>query len=131
MLVAAIEAGNSAVIEEILWERVDINGTKRSSLEFMPSRCCAPITMAIMKRNWTLVDRLRRGGANVNSMCQNLEDFYCYTPLWAAAYRKHFKLAESLIEAGAEVNDRGALEVAVDDDELLELFVANIANSRT
>ena len=130
MLVPAIEAGNLAVIEEILRERVDINGTRKSSLAFMAYRCCAPITMAIMKRNWTLVDRLRHGGANVNATCQNLEFVQCYTPLWAAAYQKHFKLAKSLIEGGAEVNDRRALEVAVDDHELLELFVANIANSK-
>jgi ankyrin repeat protein len=130
MLVAAIEAGNLAVTEEILGEPVDINGTGASSFWPITDRCCTPIVMAIMKRNWTLVDRLRCGGANVYSTGQNLEFVPYYTPLWAAAYQKHFKLAKSFIEAGAEVNDRMALEAAVHDNELLELFLAKIANSK-
>jgi ankyrin repeat protein len=132
MLVAAIQAGNLAVTEEILGERININGTAAYSLNFMTKECCcSPITMAIMKRNWTLVDRLRRGGATLNSTSQNLDVVDYYTPLWAAVYQENFELVKSLIEAGAEVNDRMALKEAIHNDELLEFFVTKMAKSTT
>jgi len=122
MLVAAIEASNLAVTEEILGECVDINGTGECSSLTERCGCCTPITMAIMKRNWTLVDRLRCDGANLNSTGQNLGVVRCHTPLWASAYQKHFKLAKSFIDAGAEVNDRMAFEAAVNNRDVNKQF---------
>ena len=130
MLVAAIEAGNGAVIKEISEAGVDINMPGQASGFIGISGCCAPLTMAILKRNWILVDQLRDAGAYVNNTCEDPGPVKCMTPLWAAAYQKNFRLARSLIEEGAEVYDQAALEAATDDEQLLKLFVGKLAISR-
>ncbi|XP_014562084.1 hypothetical protein COCVIDRAFT_22088 [Bipolaris victoriae FI3] len=85
--------------------------------------------MAVKKRNWMLVDILRRDGAKVNHPERTSNMVHHHTALWAATSQKHFKLVNSLIKSGAMINDREALEAAVDDDNLLSLFIDKLGTS--
>ncbi|KAH8723097.1 ankyrin repeat-containing domain protein [Phaeosphaeriaceae sp. PMI808] len=127
MLVAAIGVGNEAVVDEVLGACGDINGLgKMTYYSSRDSKYCTPLTMAIRKRNWMLVDILRRDGAKVNHPDQGpgtSSMVHHHTALWAATSQRHLKLVESLFKSGAVINDRMALEAAVDDDNLLSLFI--------
>jgi ankyrin repeat protein len=132
MLVAAIATNNLPVIEEVLQGCVQVNGFGKMDNYYWASPnclCCTPITMAIKKRNWKLVDRLYRDGANVNDAGRDPGVVRYFTPLWAAIYEKNYPLVKALINAGAIVNDRLALEAAVDNDDLLELFIQKLGAS--
>ncbi|KAF7509887.1 hypothetical protein GJ744_007398 [Endocarpon pusillum] len=135
MLVAAIATNKLPLIEEILQGCVDINGFGRPDNEYSYSvslecLCCTPITVAIKKRNWELVDRLYRDDANINDAGRDPEIVRYLTPLSTAMHEKHYRLVKFLINAGATVNDRMALETAVDHEDLLELFIAELGTSK-
>jgi ankyrin repeat protein len=132
ILVEAIATNNLPMIEEILQGCVDVNGFGEMDNYYGATPnclCCTPITVAIKKRNWELVDRLYRGGANVNDAGRDPGVVRYFTPLWAAMNEKHYLLVKFLVNAGAIVNDRLALEAAVDNDDLLELFITKLSAS--
>lgn len=131
LLVAAIEAGNDAIVEEIIETGVDLNalGACRQQRSGLNCTCCAPITMAILKQKWSLVDCLLRAGTYINSASSDIGVRACRSPLWAVVLGRHFDLACFLIENGAEVNDRAAVEAAIDDEELLKLLVERLTIS--
>ncbi|KAI5923670.1 ankyrin repeat-containing domain protein [Camillea tinctor] len=132
ILVHAIGTGDDDLVEEVIRAGVDINHIgcylERSSGCYSGILdCCPPLTMAIRKQNWALVDRLRRLKASVNPIdAADLRKKKHQTPLWAAASGGHWALAKSLIEDGAEVNDPAALEFIAKDYEILQLCVMKL-----
>ncbi|KAI1635604.1 ankyrin repeat-containing domain protein [Biscogniauxia mediterranea] len=128
VLIQAIGRGNSAVIEEIIQAGADINCLGGDPLlRARYCECYSPLTMAIKTENWTLVDHLKSLlQASDDSRCTDPGKDRCQTPLWAAAAGRYWTLARSLINAGAEVNDCGALENIVEDYETLELCVKKL-----
>jgi ankyrin repeat protein len=127
VLVTAIEEEAGPVIEAVLQARADINAPGESKYIWgsLPiyDRRCTPLTMAILKQRWTLVDQLLDAGSAVN----NPPDMrWCVSPLSAAARCKNTMLFRSLLEAGARADDEFTLEEATDDIELLKLVVAEL-----
>ncbi|RKK83826.1 hypothetical protein BFJ68_g17413 [Fusarium oxysporum] len=124
-LVTAIEQELGSTIMDILDIGVNINALGKSSsyswTGYRFCRCCTPLTMAILKKNWSLVDQLLDAEAFVNTP----KDTHM-TPLWAAVYQRKESLARSLIGRGARVNDRLALEKAVHDTTLLKLLIEQL-----
>jgi ankyrin repeat protein len=131
-LVAAIEQELGSTIMDIIDAGVNINTLGQpSSYWWLKSRsvcrCCTPLTMAILKKNWSLIDQLLDAEAFVNTT----ED-PGMTPLWAAVYQRNESLARSLIGRGAKVNDRLALERAIHDTTLLKLLIEQLmVNNQT
>lgn len=126
VLVAAIEEGCDAVIEDVIRAGADIDAPGEVNRHWFSQsicQCCSPLTMAILKERWTMVHWLLGAGAPVNHGPGMVR---CLTPLLAAVCRKNIVLVQSLLEAGARADDMLALEEAADDIELLKLLVAKL-----
>lgn len=138
MLVPAIECGNDAIIAEVLQAGSSINGLARTDYPrpfssrpglCFSCHCCSPLTMAIIKERWALVEQLRRAQASVQASCSNPALHCIRTPLWAALKTRNFQLVQKLLEDGAEVNDRSAMIEVIQHRELLQDFMARLARS--
>ncbi|KAF9769653.1 hypothetical protein IL306_012911 [Fusarium sp. DS 682] len=134
-LVAAIDQELESTIMDILDAGVNIDALGKSSSSWRTKsynlcQCCTPLTMAILKKNWSLVDQLLDAGASVNATGD--PRMRPMTPLWAAVYQRNESLARSLIRRGARVNDRLALEEAVHDTTFLTPLIEQLmVNNQT
>jgi ankyrin repeat protein len=133
VLVAAIEEGCDAVIEDFIRTRADIDALGKANYEPFSWRihgCCSPLTMAILKNRWTTVYWLLDAGAAVNQAPAAPDMSRCATPLWAAVHHKDIAFVRSLLQAGARADDILALEEAAGDIELLKLLVVKLGVHR-
>ncbi|KEY74580.1 hypothetical protein S7711_05012 [Stachybotrys chartarum IBT 7711] len=138
MLVLAIDRGNDAMIAEILQAGVGIDDLGKVDHGFcvysswqgpFSCRCCPPLTMAILRKKWTLVEQLRCAQASVKASCSTPASHRIRTPLWAALKTRNLQLVQKLLDDGAEVNDQSAMIEVAHHPELLKDFMARLARS--
>ena len=123
ILIAAIQWGNSTVINHFLSAGADLDVL---GFHTTGDPCMSPLTAAIIQKNSNLVKYLIDSGSAVN----NPSGYICArpSPLSAAINNMDFQLVRYLIRTGATPYDIAALEIAVNNFELLQILLRAMEN---
>jgi ankyrin repeat protein len=126
ILIAAIQWGDHTLIKNLVEAGADVNAFGKTSDYHSKCSCIRPLTAAVMKNDFDLVNYFISAGAEIDlpSDC----DGKIMTTLSAAVGNQDFELVDFLLRAGANPYDAGALERATNNLRLLQVLLKALLN---